>query len=219
MGKQISNRLINRVCIIDDDPEGRAAMELTIEDSELTPVPQNAQILNLETYFADVVKPNDAVVSDHHLRKKSYFPTNGAEVVSMCYEKHIPSVLVTKWEDASVIDEIRRFRHQIPVILNPEEFDPDSLMRSLEICVNEFNGDFLLSRKVWRTLIRVDFVDENHFYFIIPAWNLNEGISLPKSDVPDEIRHILNDDIRLHARVNMEAASKNELFFINWESK
>lgn len=219
MGKTINDWLINRICIVDDDAEGRAAMELTIEDSEFDAVPQNEKIQTLDSYFLNVVKPHDAVVSDHHLRKKNYFPVNGAEVVSVCYTKQIPSILVTKYEDGFIVDEIRRFRHRIPVILNPEEFQPDSLIQSLELCINEFKGEFTPSRKAWRTLIRIDYVDDTHFYIIIPSWNPNEGISIAKSDLPYEVRNILKDDLRIHAEVNIEASSKNDLFFINWEPK
>ena len=219
MGIQISDRQIDSVCIIDDDPEGRAAMELTIEDSELTAIPQNEKIQDLDTYFADIVNKHDAVVSDHHLRKKNYFPVNGAEVIARCYNNKIPSILVTKWEDGVVMDEIRKFRQHIPIILSPEEFEPDSFIRSLEICVDEFHGKFVPSRKVWRSLIRVDSVDENHFYITIPSWNPNSGLSLSKSDVPEKIRKVLKDDLWLHADVNIDARSKNDLFFINWEPK
>lgn len=219
MTNKIKDWTINRICIIDDDEESRSAMELTIEDSQFTPIPQNDKVQNIDAYFLNIVKPHDAVVSDHHLKKKNYFPINGAEVVHMCYTKQIPSILVTKYDEGAVIDEIRRFRPQIPVILNPEEFEPDSLMKSLEICINEFRGEFLPSRKAWRSLIRVDSVDENHFYITIPSWNRNGGISLPKSDVPQEIRNVLKDDLWLHADVNIDASSKNDLFFINWEPK
>jgi hypothetical protein len=216
---QIKNKQIDRVCIIDDDESSRSAMELTIEDSNLIAVPQHDKIDNLDAYFDTIIKPSDAVVSDHHLRKKNYFPVNGAQVISECYEKQIPSVLVTRYEHGNVMDEIRRFRQKIPVILSPDEFDPDSLMKSLEICIDEFNGKFAPSRKVWRTLIRIDDVDENYFYFIIPSWNPNEGISIIKSDLPPEVLAIIKPDLRLHAKVNIDATVTNDLFFIDWEIK
>jgi hypothetical protein len=218
MARKIRNRQIERLCIIDDDEQSRLAMGYNMEDSDLILVPQNEKVLSLESYFKDIVKQSDAVVSDHHLRKKNYFPVNGAEVVSQCYDKKIPSVLVTRYEQA-VMDEIRRFRQKIPVILSPDEFDIDSLMRSLEVCENEFHGEFAPSRKIWRTLIRIDDVDDNHFFAIIPAWNPNEMISIIKRDLPKVVQDAIMPDLRLHAKVNIDASLSNDLFFTDWEIK
>jgi hypothetical protein len=212
----IKNKQIDRVCVIDDDEASRYAMGLTVEDSKLIAVPQNQKIDNLDAYFNEIVKPSDAIVSDHHLRKKNYFPVNGAEVVSRSYDKRIPSVLVTKYEQA-VIDEIRKYRQKIPIILNPDEFDPDSLMQSLEFCINEFNGEIVPSRKVWRTLIRVDDIGDNHLYLIIPSWNSNETIKIPIKDLPVDIQSKAKADVRMHAKVNVGATLSNDLFFLDWE--
>jgi hypothetical protein len=215
MSIEIENRKIESVCIIDDDDDSRSTMELTIEDSHLIPLSQNEKVNNLEEYLLKYVQQNVAIVSDHHLKKKNYFPVNGAEVIYNCYEKKIPSVLVTRYEPH--IGEIRKFRKNIPVILNPEEFNPDTLIKSLSICIKEFRGEISDERKPWRTLIRIDDVDSSHIYIVIPAWNPNEIISLNTEDLPRDIQEIISTDLRLHAKVNIDAESGNDLFFLDWE--
>lgn len=214
MAITIYDRQINRVCIIDDDDSSRDGLKYTVEDSDLEALPQNDGVTNVENFLLNI-KETDAVVSDHHLRKKNYFPEDGAVVCSRCYDKHIPSILVTKWEQAGV-HEIRKFRPKIPVIINPEDFNPDSLIQSLEICINEFKGTLIPTRKTWRTLIRIDDLDESHFYVIIPSWNSNEVISIATAELDHVVASALKRGQRVHAYVNIEAEQSYELFFQDW---
>jgi hypothetical protein len=217
MGALIKNRQIDRICIIDDNEEFRLGLEDTVQESDFIPVSQNERVDNLEMFLNDIVQINDAVVSDHQLKKKNYFPVNGAEVVYRCYERGIPSVLVTRYEPH--IGEIRKFRKNIPVILNPEEFEPDTLYKSLEVCIDEFNGEIKPARKIWRSLVRIDSLDKNHIYVIIPSWDTNEIISLNIEDLPEKMRSVIEPDLRLHAKVNIGCESANDLFFLDWETK
>lgn len=217
MGVKINNWQIDRVCIIDDNEEFRSALEDTVQESDFIPIPQNEKIDSLERFLMDVVQPHDAVVTDHQLKKRNYFPVNGAQVAYACYDRRIPSVLVTRYEPH--IGEIRKYRKNIPVILNPEEFEPETLLKSLEICINEFEGKIKLERRVWRSLIRIDSFDKDHIYVIIPSWDPNEVISLNTEDLPVEIKNVIEPDKRLHAKVNIGCESANDLFFTEWEPK
>lgn len=212
----IANRKISRIHIIDDNEVFRGTLEDTIVDSDFEPLQQNGAH-NIEEFLRENVGHNDAIVTDHHLMKGSYFPVNGAEITFMCYDKKIPSLLVTKYE--TYISDIRRFRHKIPVILNPEDFEPDTLIQGLEICINEFNGKVRADRKGWRTLLRIDSTDEAHIYVLIPAWNPNEIVMLNKADLPSEIVKIAVTDHRLHAVVNVGAELSKDLYFTQWEPK
>ena len=209
------DRQIKRVCILDDDDSSRNVLKYTVEDSDLEALPQNEGISDIN-FFLSSIKNSDAIVSDHHLRKKNYFPADGAVVCSHCYDLLIPSILVTKWEQADV-HEIRKLRPKIPVIINPEDFNPDSLIHSLEICINEFKGVMIPQRKTWRTLVRIDDLDELHFYVIIPSWNPNEVISIAKKELDNSVAQSLRQGQRVHANVNIEAKQPYELFFQNWE--
>jgi hypothetical protein len=213
----IKNREINRIFIIDDDEEFRSTLEDTVQESNFKAFPQNERVENFDKYLMDFVHQDDAIVSDHQLKKKNYFPVNGAEVVYKCYERGIPSVLVTRYE--THIGEIRKFRKNIPVILNPEDFEPATLVKSLEICIEEFNGEIKPQRKLWRTLVRIDSIDKNHIYIVIPGWDRNEIISLNIEDLPTDVKANIQPDLRLHAKANIGTESPNDLFFIDWELK
>lgn len=213
----IENTKISNVCIIDDDDDARDALEYTVEDANMVAVPQKEPVENLISFLDLCQSSTDAIVSDHHLRKKkNYFPVNGAEFVANCYERNIPSVLVTKYEQPE-INEIRRFRHNIPVVLTPGEFFPDSFLKSLEIIINEFKGKYTPERKAWRTLIRVDDVDLNNCYIVIPAWDTNKVISVNRNDIPLHLQALVLPDFRFHAKVNIGTTNENDLFFKEWE--
>lgn len=218
MSITILDREINNVCIIDDDADSRYGWGLTVEDTKLNPISQDEKVNSIDEYLALMTKQCDAIVTDHHLKIKDYFPVNGAEIVYKCFDYKIPSILVTRYENA-VVDEIRKYRPKIPIILSPDDFDPDSLMQGLEICINEFKGTFTQEREPIRTLVRVDDVSENHIYILMPGWNPNEMVSVNKNILPHGIFKELKPDTRLFALVNTGAANSRDLYFSNWELK
>jgi hypothetical protein len=214
----IDDREINTVCVIDDDAQARDGWSLAIEDSKLHPFPQNERVQSIDDYIPYLQK-FDAIVTDHHLKKKNYFPVNGAEIVYRCYEYKIPSILVTRYDDEAVVDEIRKYRNKIPVVLSQEDYAPDTLKQGLEICINEFKGKLVQERKLWRTLIKVDDRDEKHIYLMIPAWNPNKIVSINQNLIPAEISKNIQPDMKLFARVNIGATDAIDLYFENWELK
>jgi hypothetical protein len=218
MGLAIKGRQIDRVFVIDDDKYGRESSGFAVEESPFEPVIQESGITNLNSFLENNIHITDAVVSDHHLKKRNYFPENGAKVVYECYERQIPAVLVTRFGE-SEINEIRKFREKIPVVLTPGEFNPDSLINSLETCINEFLGNRKPERVAWRTLIRIEDVVDNNIFIFIPGWNYEVSISLNKQDLPRDIRNIIKADMRVHAKVNVGAERSEDLFFKDWEAK
>lgn len=222
MSVTLIDRKINKIHVIDDDTDSRESYGLTVEEIDVETVLQNDRVDNIDTFLL-TISNQDAVVSDHHLKKSSsYFPMNGANFISKCYEKHIPSVLVTKYEMASY-HEIRPFKRNIPVVLTPEQFNPDTLVRALELCVSEFKGNLSQIRKTWKTLVRFDDVikDDNNnktvAMAILPSWNRNLVINLKMMELPHEIQKIAEPDLRLYAKVNIDAEDPYELYFENWE--
>jgi hypothetical protein len=222
MSLKLLDREISKVYVIDDDSDSREGYGLTVEEIDVETVLQNERVDDISRFLL-VIGNQDAVVSDHHLKKSSsYFPMNGANFIHKCYERHIPSVLVTKYEMASY-HEIRPFKRNIPVVLTPEQFNPDSLIKALELCVTEFKGSFSQTRKTWKTLVRFDDVikdDANNktvAMAILPSWNRNLVINLKMMELPEEIQKIAEADLRLYAHVNIDAEDPYELYFQNWE--
>lgn len=214
----IDDRTINNVCIIDDSAEARYGWSLVIEDSKLNAIQQDERVANIDEYIP-FLKKFDAVVTDHHLKTGNYFPVNGAEIAYRCYDYKIPTLLVTRYDDERVVDEVRKYRHKIPVILTQENYDPDTLRRGLEICINEFNGKLIQERKLWRTYIRIDDVDETHAYLSIPAWNPHKVVSINRKLIKPEISNKLQPDTKLFAQVNIGASDAIDLYFKHWELK
>jgi hypothetical protein len=218
MGLLIANQNINRLCIIDDDEGSRASYVEAFYDTSFDAIPQD-EVNDIGLFFEKSLKAFDAVISDHQLKKKkNYFPINGAQVVSMCYERLIPSLLVTRY-DPTQKSEIRKFRNKIPVIINPSDFGEETVVRGLETCINEFNGQLRADRRLWRTLVRIDSFDENHIYIIIPGWDTTEAIAVGMDEIPANIIAIIEEDKRLHVEINIGCESVNDLYFGNWEIK
>ncbi len=219
MGNLIAGRTVQRLHIIDDDEGARSSYVETFYNSRFETVSQGG-VEDVEQFLALSIGPTDAIISDHQLTKRSYFPINGAEVVSKCYERRIPSVLVTKY-DKTQMSEIRRFRQKIPVIINPSDFDEDVVYNGLEVCIKEFSGQIRPDRKLWRALARVDSTDESHIYIVIPNWDPTEVISIPREELPVEIQSLIEIDKRLHVHANLDCETINDLYFDpgTWEKE
>lgn len=209
---------IKRVGVIDDGEDSRNTYALMVEDANLEPVLQNDSVTDLSNYLDSINEKFDALVTDHHLRKvMSYFPIDGAELAAHCYNQHIPSILVTKYEQPEIL-EIRKFRERLPVVLTPDEYNVDSLIAGLEKCINEFQGNISTERKAWRTLVRIDDVkDGNNVYLIIPGWNSQQAISLNMNNLPVDLQTKIKPDMRFFAKVNIGNENANELFIKDWE--
>jgi len=209
---------INRIAVIDDDDSSRDLLGYPIADANMKPIYQNDPVSNLNTYLTGLNNRVDAIVSDHHLKKKTnYFPINGAEFSSICYQRKIPCLLVTKYEQPEIL-EIRKYRENIPVVLTPDEYYTDSLILGLEKCIKEFKGIITPERKSWRTLVRIDDVETNlNVYVIVPGWNSQEAIALNMNNLPDKLQKCIKPEMRLFVRVNIGNENPNELFFKDWE--
>jgi len=216
MSLKIADREITKILVVDDEKAGRESYGLTVEEVDVLTILQEEKTDSIDKFFTKL-DAQDAVVSDYHLRRtSSYFPMNGAELVSGCYDRHIPSVLLTRYEKP-YIHEIRPYKKKIPVMLAPDEFTPDSLRWALTECVNEFNGLVSVNRKAWRTLVRIDQFDDTSVLIFVPSWNPSEAIELRKTELPKELFASLQPDLRVFAKVNIGAESVFELFFSDWE--
>jgi hypothetical protein len=116
---------------------------------------------------------------------------------------------------------MRLYRRYIPSVISPGELDPEAIVEGFKRCVQEINGDFLPSRKPWRTLIRVVEVGSNLedkvFYVVLPAWNSTEIIRLPFNLPPREFLEYVRVGSRFYAQVNIGAQDQNDLYFDKFE--
>jgi hypothetical protein len=218
MGIDILGRMISRIQIIDDDPDARSSYEYPIEELKLIPVMAEGPLPIIKEFVQHSRQVADAAICDYQLRVKNYAGFNGAETVALMYRYNFPAVLCTRYEQEN-IDEMRKYRRFIPVLLKPNELNPSSIIQGIEICINEFVGKYSTTRKPWRTLVRVHDIDDENgfFYIIIPAWDPNQNIRIKKSDVPTFVIERLARKSRFHALVNIGAESRNEIYMDQWE--
>jgi hypothetical protein len=218
MGIDILGRTIDRIRIIDDDPSVRLSYEYSVEELNLIPVMAEGPLPSIKEFVQQSSEVSDAAICDFQLRVKNYAGFDGAETVALMYHKQFPAVLCTRYEKANV-DEMRKYRRYIPVLLEPSELNPDSITQGLKVCIREFGGQYSTTRKPWRTLVRVhDLDEENRFiYLTISAWDPNQIIRVKITDVPSNVREKLARKSRFHALVNVGAESSHEIYFDQWE--
>ena len=205
------------VAIIDDDEIKRESMqdEFVLADWTVTVFPGPFQ--KLDDLTQRVLRDANCAVCDHHF-VRNYAAFNGAAAVAELYQRSFPAVLVTQYEVADMF-EIRMYRRSIPVLLTPKEADPDTLFRAWEVCQNEFAGNFIPTRKPWKTLVRIADVSEDTVFVLLPGWNSDEVIRVPRRILPSTLSPLLQPGEHLFATVNKGAEDQSELFFENFEHR
>jgi len=221
MTLNIGDTTIQRMSIIDDDPNVRSVYQYSIEELELEPINEEGPIDDIEGLIKKTQGISEAAICDYHLRVHNYSRYNGAELVANLYKNNFPALLCTKWEDAS-IDEIRPYRRYIPALLRPDELEPDTINHALEVIIMEFKGKLSPSRQPWRTLVHIESIEEitpndPFAYVILPAWDPGEVIRLRLTTMPREIIDVLSPGKKLHVQANIGAKRHEEIYFDQWE--
>lgn len=218
----IEDRVIERVQIVDDEPSAREAYSFSVEDLDLIPVlADQPQYTNVQQFIEMIRINTHAAICDYHLSTRNYATFDGGMTVAQLYQQQFPAILCTRYYD-SEIDSIRPYRQHIPVLLNPDNLEPETIEDGFRRCIAEFKGRVPPSRRAWRSLIRVDHMDEEkgYFYVVVPGWNPNKTIRLRFEDVPKEVSsRIRKGQDRLHAKANIGAENYEDLYFANWEQE
>jgi hypothetical protein len=218
MSVVILDHELDATLIVDDQDDAREAYEDTVEDAELTPLPEPGPVAGtVEDYFRRVREgPASAGLCDHLLAHRNYARFSGAEFVAECTRNGFPAVLCTNYGE--MIDEIRPYRRWIPSLQRPSKMTPDDFIRGLEECLYEIHHGFRPRREPWRTMIKVLEVhrEEGRFLLEAPAWS-STVVPLKFRNVPDEIIERLTPGFRCRARVNLGAESLDEIYFCDWQ--
>ena len=209
---------ICRVLIVDDDPAARDSYAYPIEDLELKPLKVPGPVEPVS--FVAKVGPSDVVVCDYHLRRRSYSSCDGDELLVACYKAGIPGMLCTSYTDVDATIPRRCLRF-IPSLLRTNSPEPEEFVEAWEKCQTEMNGIFHPTRRPWRSLVRVEEVDNDRecFYAVVSSWDVHKKIRIDKDSVPKGIRKLLQPGRRFHAQVNTGAESHEDLFFVSWEER
>lgn len=229
MSLALSDRIIERVCLIDDKADVRTMFRYLVEDLSLIPNEVVGPIGDFDNLIATFDASHDAVICDFQLTAANYAYRTGDWLVSSLYQKRIPALLCTRWAGSGLPDEVRFRRRQIPVVLRPNELDPDSIKGAFQVCAEEFSGKYSKIRKPWRALIRIEGAEANgpnHFRLaiVIPSWDPNVGLSFV---VPHGASLVLSDIakraargeiVRAFAQVNLGADSDTDVYIDQWSA-
>ena len=215
----IHGKEIRRVLIVDDDPAARDSFAYPVEELGLEPV-KVSELVDTPQSFIGHLHQSDAVVCDYHLKKRSYAKFDGDLLISACYKECIPGALCTTFTDVDVTIPRSCLRY-IPSLLKTNSPEPEAFVGAWEKCLSEMSGTFHPTRRPWRSLVRVEEVDDDRecFYAVVSSWDVHKKIRIDKDSVPKGIRKLLQPGSRFHAEVNTGAESHEDLFFVSWEDK
>lgn len=214
----VQDRPIERALIVDDEPEARTSYEYLIEDMGIKPH-QVTQGLheNLQPFLSSI-RPNDVILCDFHLKKHSYAPCNGDQLLARCFRAGFAGVLYTSLSEPPIRRDHLRY---IPGLVRTLYLSPDDLLRAWLRCWQEMDGDFEPARRGWRTLVRIDSVEREHrcFYAVVPSWNVRRKVRIYFDNLPGGVQRLIEPNRQLHAVVNTGAERARDLFFDSWEPR
>jgi hypothetical protein len=88
-------------------------------------------------------------------------------------------------------------------------------------CIDEYGGTFEITRRPWRTLVRVvelrDDPGQKAAYVVVPAWEPEKRVRIPASALPEDFFEKTGEGKRVHAQVNIGAETYSDLYFDDWE--
>lgn len=226
MSLKLSDRVIQRVCLIDDKAEVRAMYRYAVEDLSLESNEVTGPINDFDNLISTFNAHQDAVICDFQLTAANYARQTGDRLVSRLYQKHIPALLCTRWATSGLPEEVRFLRRQIPVVLNPTQLEPDAIKSAFNICTEEFSGKFSKTRKPWRALVRIEGAEATgtaHFRLalVIPSWDPNIGLSFVVPNTHPVLfdiakRATQGEVVRAFGQVNLGADSDIDIYVDEW---
>ena len=216
---QIQEREISRVLIVDDDETAQEVYTYPVEDLNLEPHIVNGPIETPQSFVANITS-SDVVLCDYQLKKRRYSLFNGDLLSEECFKANIPAILCTTYTDIHDTMSRRSLRY-IPALIKSDNPEPDMFVKAWEQCISELKGIYNPTRKPWRTLVRIEELDDerNSVYVVVPAWNVHKKVRINRDDIPLHVSNTLTENSRYHVQVNTGAEGHEELFFDEWESK
>ncbi len=209
---------IEQVKIIDDQRDGAELLSYQVEDAGFKPIIITCPAPPLDL-LESLVEERTAFIFDHLLSHGKCAPYLGAQAAALMYKLHVPAILVTAYVmDADV--GIRRWRGDIPVLLERDAVDQDTLNEAFLKCLRELRYGRPSSRRAQPAIVRVERTayetGEDVLDVIIGAWNPRKAVRLPRSLLPAALSSTLDLGSRFIADVNIGAETGDELFFDNF---
>ena len=217
MSLAINGTLIETVRVVDDKPERRRTVARDLVDMNVMPLPLDEKTADIDQFVEKVMAGAQAAVTDQELLPGNYAPCRGAELTKLCYDLRFPVVLVTRFKES--IQDLRPYRPWIPVLLHPNEADPDRLALAFEVCYHEIHGEMGPQRRPWPAYVQVEHVarEDGRVSAVIPAWappddGGEEGIQLFRPMFSTEVWEKVKEGDILMAKVNLGAERHEDLY-------
>ena len=212
---------IQRIAIVDDESTDAQIPGREVEAAGFEPIILKRHFRSIQELAAFIKAEAQGALCTHRLADYGFARFYGAKLVASLYDLKIPAVLITQYADLDKNVSIRKWRDKIPVLLNRDEADADTIKCGLEECLLELQGHFPEERIPYRVLLRITNIenqsDERVVDVIIPGWNPYRGVRFPVSLIPAELHEKLAPGVRLFARVNIGAARSDDLYFREFE--
>ncbi len=211
---------IEKVKIIDDRPDGAELLKYQVEDANCEPILISCPAPPLDD-LPSLIEPKTGFIFDHYLAPGNCAQYVGAEAVALMYSRKVPALLVTTYSmDVDV--SIRRWRSGIPVLLDRDDVDQDSLNAGFAKCLRELRDGPPPSRQTLPAIVRVERIftetGESVLDVIVGSWNPRKAVRLPLALLPQNLRGGIAIGTRFVANVNVGAESGDELFFDNFRA-
>jgi hypothetical protein len=205
---------VQRVAVIDDDPEYAILTRLQIEEAGFEAYLPGGGFASLEHFSQLVGRNAQAAVCDYKLRRTAHYaPFDGAEAVAHLFDQRIPAILVSQYTKNESQFSIRQWRKKVPVLLTRQKLDPTSIRVGLWKCAQEIGGEVPPERKPRRAIVRIDEVTHEEVTAFVPQWRPEEAVYFLRSLVPESLQPHLLPEQRFSASVNISAIDSDELFF------
>lgn len=214
----LADGAIEKVKIIDDQRDGAEWLKLEVEEAGFQPIIVSCPAPPLDQLWS-LIEPRTGFIFDHLLSPGNCASYVGAQAVALMYAQKAPAILITTYAmDADV--GIRRWRASIPVLLDRDAVDQDSLNAAFVKCLRELREGPPPSRQTLPAIVRVERVSsetgERVLDVIVGSWNPRKAVRLPLSILPDNLQGSVQIGSRFIADVNIGAEFGSELFFNNF---
>lgn len=204
------------IAVVDDDAEDRSILAEELHGWGYQSVTLDGSYSNVASLVQEITsKQSNFVICDNHLKHAGYARFSGIEAVSELHKLHIPSILITQYQDTDDM-LLKLSRIDLPVVLDKGDLDQEQVGQALEKCHAELDGNPASDRRPHRVLVTVDSHNSSRVVVFVDAWNPHEAVAFPTELLGCLSAH-LSEGLQLLAEINIGATHSRELFFTNFE--
>ncbi|CAM4143022.1 hypothetical protein [Deinococcus marmoris] len=227
-----SQFLPETIYIIDDNQDTAGDIKDQVEDLGCKPILITRGHFSTTSELMEEIEPQNAgIICDHRLQHGSLADFFGSEFVALSYSQRLPALLLTEYGEQDVDTTIRRYRRNIPILLQRSNVDLKLIADGMIKCIEELKGNIETDRRPHRTFVKVTHIDREGEDIVadvfIDSWKPKTAIRLPISLMGDDVadyvtsKLVRNADpplsVRLLAKVNLGASNSWELYFDEFE--